>query len=121
MKSIKTLTLCLILVLSTVACNKTKTTSPPATETTKTEVAPVVAESEMKDINIGCAACVYEMEGMEGCSKAAAEIDGKPMLITGMHLEVHDMGLCSVPKKANVMGKVENGKLKASKVTLVAE
>ncbi|MFQ5653442.1 MAG: DUF6370 family protein [Planctomycetota bacterium] len=70
-----------------------------------TESATTTTVSDMT-VEVGCASCVYKMEGVQGC-KAAAEIDGKPMLLTGAHLSAHSLGLCRGAKEAVVSGKIE--------------
>ncbi len=87
---------------------------------TSTKATPVVAPGalaslENQDIEVGCAVCIYGMEGADGCA-LAAKIKGKPMMVQGVELDMYDHGLCSVAKRAVVSGKIEGGELVASKV-----
>ncbi len=97
-------------VLGLVGCTQETTTKATAT------VAPgVMASLENQDIEVGCAMCVYGMDGVQGCTLAAM-IEGKPMMVNGVELDMHDHGLCSGAKRAMVSGKIEGGELAASKV-----
>ncbi len=108
MKALVMVSLCAVVGL--VGCSQeTSTKTPPA-------VAPgALASLENQDIEVGCAMCVYGMEGVQGCALAAM-IKGKPMMVQGVELDMYDHGLCSVAKRAVVSGKFEGGELVASKV-----
>ncbi len=108
MKALVIVSLCAVVGL--VGCSQeTSTKATPA-------VAPgALASLENQDIEVGCAMCVYGMDGVQGCALAAM-IKGKPMMVNGVELDMHDHGLCSGPKRAMVSGKIEDGELAASKV-----
>lgn len=67
---------------------------------------------------IGCAACIYQLPGISGCSTAAVVVDGEPRLLTGARLKVHGTGLCKAAKKATVAGHIDGEKFVATKVEL---
>ncbi len=71
--------------------------------------------SQERTVEVACASCIYHMPGVEGC-KLAATIDGKPMLVTGASVDAHELGLCSKPKEAVVVGKVDGDSFVATKV-----
>ena len=97
-------------VVGLVACSQeTSTMATPA-------VAPgALASLENQDVEVGCAKCIYGMEGAAGCSLAAV-IKDKPTLVTGGEVDLRDYGLCSASRHAIVSGKLEGGELVASKV-----
>ena len=68
-----------------------------------------------KTVEAGCASCIYNIQGVEGC-KLAVKVDGKPYLVTGSDVDAHKEGLCSNPKQAVVEGKVEGDKFAATSV-----
>ncbi len=73
-------------------------------------------------VEAGCATCVYDMQGVEGC-KLAVKIGGKPYLVTGTEIDDHGdahgpAGLCVTARKALVSGKVEGDKFVATSFEL---
>ncbi len=70
-----------------------------------------------RTVEAGCASCIFNMEGVEGC-KLAVKIDGKPYLVTGADVDAHGAGLCSSAKKAKVIGKIEGDKFVATSFVL---
>ncbi len=68
-----------------------------------------------RTVEVGCAMCIYGMPGVQGC-KLAASIDGEPMLMTGVVVDLHAHELCSVPKEAVVTGTMEGDGLVASTI-----
>jgi hypothetical protein len=110
MKALVVVSLCAVIGL--VGCSQE--TSTKATPT----VAPgAMAAFEKKEVEVGCAMCVYGMEGADSCT-LAAKIKDKPMMVKGAELDMHDHGLCSGAKRAVVSGKIEGGDLVASKVEI---
>ena len=82
------------------------------------ENAPPVAGlnvGQERTVEVACASCIYHMPGVKGC-KLAATIDGKPMLVTGVSVNAHRLGLCSNAKEAVVAGKVDGDSFVATKV-----
>ncbi len=67
-----------------------------------------------RTVEVACASCIYHIPGVKGC-KLAATIDGKPMLVTGVRVNAHKLGLCSQAKKAVVAGKVDGDNFVATK------
>ncbi|MCH8005815.1 MAG: hypothetical protein IH888_06235 [Planctomycetes bacterium] len=53
------------------------------------------------------------MPGVQGC-KLAASIDGQPMLVTGVDVDLHARKLCSVAREAVVTATMEGDGLVAS-------
>ena len=66
-----------------------------------------------RTVEVGCAKCVFDMPGVQGC-KLAASIDGQPMLVTGVDVDLHAHELCSVAREAVVTGAMEGDGLVAS-------
>lgn len=66
-------------------------------------------------IEVGCGLCVYDMSDVSGCQLAAV-IDGEPILVKGVDLDLHDHGLCSGSKSAVVSGVIEGKELLATSV-----
>ncbi len=58
------------------------------------------------DVEMGCATCIYKMEGVSGC-KGAVKVGGRALLFIGAALNAHAVGLCAAAKKAVVTGKVK--------------
>ena len=73
-------------------------------------------------ITVGCARCVFEMEGAVGCP-FAAEIDGKHYMIQGVVPEGHEShapdGICNMRRKAVVDGRLRDGKLITTRLELL--
>ena len=70
-----------------------------------------------RTVEVACASCIYHMPGVESCV-LAAKIDGKPMLVTGVSVDAHTLGLCSKAKNAVVAGNVDGDSFVATKVAL---
>ena len=77
---------------------------------------------ENATITVGCASCIFEMEGALGCP-FAAEIDGKHYMIQGRVPEGHEShapdGICNMRRKAKVDGRLRDGKLITTRVELL--
>ena len=108
MKALVIVSLCAVVGL--VGCSQES-----STKATPAVALGALASLENQDIEVGCAMCVYGMEGADGCALAAM-IKGKPMMVNGVELDMHGHGLCSGAKRALVSGKIEGGELVASKV-----
>ena len=67
-------------------------------------------------LEVGCAKCIYQVDGAKGCSQVAVVVEGNPLLICGVQIDAHGAGLCGATKMASVEGTVEDGKFIASKV-----
>ncbi len=67
-----------------------------------------------RTVEVACASCIYHMPGVASC-ELAATIDGKPMLVTGLSVNAHTLGLCSNAKEAVVAGKVDGDNFVATK------
>ena len=108
MKALLIVSICAVVGL--VGCSQeTSTTATPA-------VSPgALASLDNQEVEVGCAMCVYGMEGAEGCV-LACKIKGKPMMVKGIELDMHEAGLCSGAKQAVVSGTFEGGEFVASKV-----
>ena len=64
-------------------------------------------------VEVGCASCIYEMEGVEGC-ELAARIDGKTYLVELEGFDAHGSGLCAGTKTAVVTGAIEGDRFHAT-------
>ena len=81
-----------------------------------------------KEINqvaeVSCGQCKFEIEEPLGCD-LAIKIDGEAYFIDGANIDdfgdAHDKntGFCNVIRKANVVGKIEGGRFKASSINLI--
>ena len=91
-------------------------TAPVAT--TPEAISPVVeaVTGQQMTVEVGCASCIYQMAGVEGCSTLAAKIDGQPLHVSGVELDLHELGLCSAPKQAKLVAKVDGDSVVASQV-----
>ena len=92
------------------------TSSSPGTPSADSGLSVVPAVSETVDV--GCAKCMYKLAGAEDCSQVAGSVDGKPLLLTGVELNAHELGLCKATKSALVKGDVEGDKFVATDVEL---
>ena len=68
-----------------------------------------------ENVEVGCGMCVYDMEGVQGCTLAAV-IAGEPMLAEGTDLHLHDYGLCSGTRQAVVTGRIEGDTLQVTEI-----
>ena len=73
------------------------------------------AGAHHQDVELGCAKCVYHMEGVEHCT-VAAKVGDEVMLVKGGGIDAH--GLCGRPKMAEITGKMQEGELHASNIEL---
>ncbi len=65
-----------------------------------------MASPQETTVEVGCAMCIYNMDGVAGC-KPAAVVDGQPRLMTGVDMDLHAYGLCTPPRQAVVSGRLE--------------
>ena len=65
-----------------------------------------MASRQETTVQVGCAMCIYNMDGVAGCQPAVA-IDGQPRLMTGVDMDLHAYGLCTAPRQAVVSGRLE--------------
>jgi len=78
------------------------------------EKAPAVAASgTAQTLEAACATCVYKMPGVKGCA-LAVQVEGKPMLVSGVPQPGHDSGLCEHAQQAEITGQVEGEKFVAA-------
>jgi len=68
-------------------------------------------------LEAGCAGCIFNMEGAEGC-ELAVKIDDKPYLVSGIEVDTHGSGMCDSALKATVSGKVQGDKFVATEFEL---
>ena len=69
---------------------------------------------------VGCGMCIYHMDGVSSCA-TAVKIGDTPYLLSDNKLDAHSSGICAAPKRAEVSGKIVEGKYVASTIRLVAE
>lgn len=81
--------------------------------------------NEVKQVaELSCGQCKFGIEEPLGCD-LAVKIDGKAYFIDGAHIDdfgdAHDinLGFCNVIRKANVVGKIEEGRFKATSIKLI--
>lgn len=122
-----TLALAVVVAFGMIACSSSDTASsdkaPQNTEATMADDAGAMAD-EAGDamatpvaMEVACAHCVYKMDGVEACAPAVM-VDGKPVLITGMDIDAHGLGLCSGPHQAMMAGHMHDGSFEATAFTL---
>jgi hypothetical protein len=77
---------------------------------------------EGQTLTVGCAHCIFHMEGVQGCPWAA-EVDGKHYFLLGAVPPDHDShaagGVCTMPRKAVVDGVIHEDRLIATRVELL--
>ncbi len=86
-----------------------KPTAAPATQPAGgASAAPSVTVASLKDqkVEVGCALCIYSMPGVDSC-QTAVMVDGTPMLVKGIDVDLHDHGLCEDSAEAIVSGEVK--------------
>ncbi len=71
-------------------------------------------------VEVGCASCIYEMEGVEDC-ELAARIDGKAYLVDLEGFDAHSAGLCAGAKTAVVTGAIEGDRFHATSLELAGD
>ncbi len=71
-------------------------------------------------VEVGCASCIYEMEGVEDC-ELAARIDGKAYLVELDGFDAHGSGLCAGTKTAVVTGAIEGDRFHATSLELAED
>jgi len=75
-----------------------------------------------QEVEAACGQCQFGLKG-DGCD-LAVRIDGKAYWVEGSDIEDHGdahstHGFCNTVRKANVEGKVKNGKFKATQFELM--
>ncbi len=65
-----------------------------------------MASPQETTVEVGCAMCIYDMDGVAGCQPAVV-IDGQPRLMTGVDMDLHAFDLCTAPRQAVVSGRLE--------------
>jgi len=83
-----------------------------------------VVELDKKVVEASCGMCQFGLAG-ESC-KLAIKVDGKAYYVDGSKIDDHGDahakdGLCSTVKKAEVSGKVVDGKFKATHLKMLAQ
>ena len=68
-------------------------------------------------MEIACGGCIYHMAGVETCTPAI-KVGDKTMLLTGVVVDAHGLGLCETSRMAMVAGKVDGDHFVATKVEL---
>ncbi len=91
-----------------------------AAEEAAAEVQEAVEEiaGEEMIVEVGCGHCIYHMDGLEACAPAAV-VGQDTLLLTGVEIDAHAIGLCTAPKKATVTGQVKEGELVISRIDFV--
>ena len=78
-----------------------------------------VQTASMQALEVGCASCIYEMAGVEGC-QPAVKIEGETLLVVGnLGFDAHGSGICGEVKQADLTGEVREGEFVASAITLL--
>ena len=71
-------------------------------------------------VELGCASCMFDLEGAEGC-ETAVKVGDKVLMLSGFELDAHKSGLCKATKKAEVAGSIDGDNFVASAVRLLPE
>ena len=90
--------------------------------TQRSTVAQAPRASSSQTVEVGCATCIFQMEGVVGC-KLAVRIDGHPYLVTGSDIDDHGDahapdGLCNAARRARVEGEIDGDRYVATKIAL---
>lgn len=81
---------------------------------TETETAAPAAMPESAQVmEVGCYGCSYNAEGARGCQLAVV-LDGKPVLVEGVAVGAHALGLCTATKQATIAGEMQGDTFVAS-------
>lgn len=114
----------LALGLGLTACSKEEA-PPPADEPDASgatmsddDAAALLASMKTISAEVGCADCIYGVDGVKGCDKIAAKVSGQTLLVTGLDFDAHGAGLCGTAKQASLTGVVKDGEFVASNLTL---
>jgi hypothetical protein len=67
---------------------------------------------------VGCASCVFKLDGHSGCSVGAVEIGDKTYVLAGKTPDIHNSGLCKKAKTATLKGKFDGSTFVASDVAI---
>ncbi|MEY3678325.1 MAG: hypothetical protein RI924_466 [Bacteroidota bacterium] len=83
---------------------------------------PIPAVETAQEVEASCGICKFGMEG-DDCA-LAVKIDGKPYYVDGTSIDEHGdahgkTGFCNAIRKAEVMGRLENGRFKVTKFKLL--
>lgn len=94
------------LMLTGCASNQAHAPAPPAEQ----------------QVTVGCAMCIYNMDGVEDCV-LAVKVAGTPYLVTGSDIDDHGDahaadGLCNAEREAVAVGRIEDGKYVAQRIKL---
>ena len=71
-------------------------------------------------VEVGCASCIYGMEGVGDC-ELAARIDGKAYLVELEGFDAHGAGLCAGAQTAVVIGAIEDDRFHATSLELAED
>ncbi len=66
-----------------------------------------------RTLEVGCATCVYDMAGVEGCL-LAVKLEGEPYLVSGVEMPGHESGLCDHSRTAKLTGELEGERFVAT-------
>lgn len=74
-------------------------------------------------VTAGCATCIFDMDGVNGC-KLAVEVDGRKYLVSGSGIDDHgdahaSDGLCNARRQAIVNGRIERDRFVADRIKLL--
>ena len=69
---------------------------------------------------VGCAACIYSMEGIDHCA-TAVKVGDTLYLLAGAELDAMSNELCESTKQAKAVGSVQDDKFVAESIALVAK
>lgn len=126
MKALCNALVCVVLVIGLWGCpaKEEPNAAPSAPDTSQSKVPdlPAIPDVELanQQVEVGCAMCIFKMDGVQGC-KLAAKVTGQPVLVSGSDVDAHTAGLCSKSMQATISGKVEDGKLAAADIELLPE
>ena len=104
-----TLILAVVVAFGLIACSSSDTaaTDEPAQNTESAAETAMDeghgANDQVSLMEVGCAACVYSKEGITACTPAV-KVGEKTMVMTGMNIDAHALGMCSGPKQAKMAG-----------------
>lgn len=79
--------------------------------------ASAVDSTNAQTLEVGCAGCVFNMPGADGC-QLAVKIGDKIHLVSGVEMPGHESGLCDHSRMASVNGQLDGERFVATALEL---
>lgn len=106
------ITLVIAVLVTVVGCNRSpKPAAAPSPKPAAVTTPEPAAAVQTFLVEVGCADCVYSVDGISGCSVMAAKVDDRVVVASGEVGDVHSAGLCMAARKAEIVGRMQDDKL----------